>query len=167
MRARSWLAMSKVTPTSLNRRKIRMTSSDRSGSRLPVGSSAISSFGLLTIALVPSERGELALRVERRFDAMVEAGFEAEVERLKARGDLSPDAPSMRSVGYRQIWAYLDEHYEWPEARRQAIVATRRLAKRQMTWLRSDPVCERLAAFSPGLAERLSERIAGYADQRS
>jgi tRNA dimethylallyltransferase len=114
---------------------------------------------VLAIALVPAERAELAARIERRFDAMVDEGFVAEVATLRARGDLRPDLPSMRAVGYRQVWAHLDGEYDWTEARRRAIVATRQLAKRQMTWLRRDHDCERWIAPSPGLEERIIERI--------
>jgi tRNA dimethylallyltransferase len=109
---------------------------------------------VLTIALVPERRDQLAERIERRFDAMVAAGFVAEVERLRARGDLGPQMPSMRAVGYRQIWGYLDRSYDWQEARRRAIVATRQYAKRQLTWLRGDPTSETWTAFAPDLIER-------------
>lgn len=116
--------------------------------------------GILVIALVPAERSVLAERIERRFDAMVAQGFVAEVERLRARGDLTRDLPSLRSVGYRQIWAYLDGDFGWDEARAKAIVATRQYAKRQLTWLRGDRGCEGWPAFAPGLAERYLERLA-------
>jgi tRNA dimethylallyltransferase len=107
-----------------------------------------------TIALVPEQRADLAARIERRFDAMVAAGLVAEVERLHARGDLTPEMPSMRAVGYRQIWGFLDKNYDWEEARRRAIIATRQYAKRQLTWLRGDPHCEVWAAFAPDLIAR-------------
>jgi tRNA dimethylallyltransferase len=115
--------------------------------------------GVLTIALVPDDRSALAARIERRFDAMIERGFVAEVERLRARGDLSPELPSMRAVGYRQIWAHLDGEYGWEEARSKAIVATRQYAKRQLTWLRGDASCEAWQAFAPDLVERCIERL--------
>jgi tRNA dimethylallyltransferase len=99
-----------------------------------------------TVALVPADRIRLGGRIERRFDAMVVEGFVDEVRRLRARGDLSLDLPSMRAVGYRQIWTHLDGAYDWPEARRRAIVATRQYAKRQLTWLRGDGQCERVAS---------------------
>ncbi len=102
-----------------------------------------------TIALVPEQREDLAARIERRFDAMVAAGLVAEVGQLHARGDLTPEMPSMRAVGYRQIWEYLDKSCDWVEARRRAIVATRQYAKRQLTWLRGDPHCEAWPAFAP------------------
>ena len=95
-------------------------------------------------------QGELGARIERRFDAMVAHGFVAEVERLRARGDLRADLPSMRAVGYRQIWSYLDGDYGWDEARAKAIVATRQYAKRQLTWLRGDPELRSVAGACAG-----------------
>jgi tRNA dimethylallyltransferase len=91
-----------------------------------------------TLALMENDRDALAQRIEARFDAMVVAGLIDEVRALVARGDLTPDLPAMRAVGYRQIRAYLEGSYDWPEARRRSITATRQLAKRQMTWLRSE-----------------------------
>jgi tRNA dimethylallyltransferase len=89
------------------------------------------------ISLEPNDRAWLHERITRRFDQMMKAGFLDEVKVLRARGDLHPDLPSMRCVGYRQAWQGLDEG--WPEAkiREHGIIATRQLAKRQITWLRS------------------------------
>jgi tRNA dimethylallyltransferase len=115
--------------------------------------------GILVLALVPENRVELAARIEQRFDAMAALGFVAEVERLRARGDLHSDLPSMRAVGYRQLWSYLDGQYGWETARGKAIVATRQYAKRQLTWLRGDPNCEVWPALTPGLVERCFERL--------
>ena len=91
------------------------------------------------ISLEPQNRGWLHERIALRFDAMLRAGFLDEVRQLRGRGDLVPDLPSMRCVGYRQAWQGLDE--AWPEAeiRARGIFATRQLAKRQLTWLRSLP----------------------------
>jgi len=89
------------------------------------------------IALMPLDRAALHRRIEERFDAMLEAGFLAEVEHLRARGDLTPELPSIRSVGYRQAWAYLAGGVSHAAFRAAAIAATRQLAKRQFTWLRS------------------------------
>jgi len=114
---------------------------------------------VLSIALVPPSRSELAARIERRFDAMVAAGFVKEVERLRARGDLTPHLPAMRAVGYRQIWSFLDGRCSWNEAREKALAATRQYAKRQMTWLRGDARIETWPAFAAGLRDRLVERI--------
>ena len=115
--------------------------------------------GVLAIAVVPESRAALAVRIERRFDAMVAAGFLAEVEGLRARGDLTPDMPAMRAVGYRQLWAHLDGQCTFEAARAKAIVATRQYAKRQLTWLRGDPRIEAWPALAPGLAERCVERL--------
>ena len=115
--------------------------------------------GVLAIALVPESRAALSVRIERRFDAMVAAGFREEVERLRARGDLNPDLPAMRAVGYRQLWAHLDGRYTWEEARAKAIVATRQYAKRQLSWLRGDPSIETWPALDPGLVNRCVERL--------
>lgn len=114
---------------------------------------------VLAIALVPESRTELAARIERRFDAMVVAGLLGEVERLRARGDLNPDMPAMRAVGYRQLWAHLDGRYTWDEARAKAIVATRQYAKRQLTWLRGDTRIETWPALAADLANRCVERL--------
>jgi tRNA dimethylallyltransferase len=93
-------------------------------------------WNVLELALMPDDRAVLHERIERRFDLMLQRGFVEEVERLRARGDLSPDLPSMRSVGYRQVWEYLDGQIDREEMRYRGVVATRQLAKRQFTWLR-------------------------------
>jgi tRNA dimethylallyltransferase len=90
---------------------------------------------------------------------MVAAGFVSEVERLRARGDLAPDMPAMRAVGYRQLWAYLDGHCTFEAARAKAIVATRQYAKRQLTWLRGDPRIEPWPALAADLLDRCIERL--------
>jgi tRNA dimethylallyltransferase len=88
------------------------------------------------IALEPSDRSVLHKRIEARFDGMLEAGFLKEVEGLRARGDLGPSMPSMRCVGYRQAWEYLDGETDYATMRNKGIFATRQLCKRQLTWLR-------------------------------
>lgn len=88
-------------------------------------------------AIAPKERSELHRRIELRFDQMMKAGFEQEVKALYARQDLHPDLPSIRCVGYRQMWEYLDGNSTLDEAIFKGICATRQLAKRQITWLRS------------------------------
>jgi tRNA dimethylallyltransferase len=115
--------------------------------------------GVLSIALVPHSRTGLAERIERRFDAMVAAGLVQEVERLHARGDLTPDMPAVRAVGYRQLWGYLEGQYAWDEARAKALAATRQYAKRQLTWLRGDTRIETWPAFASDLVNRLAERL--------
>jgi tRNA dimethylallyltransferase len=91
------------------------------------------------IALWPQDRALLHERIERRFHAMLEQGFVAEVEHLYRRGGLTLTMPSMRTVGYRQIWEYLTEEVNYSQMIEKAVAATRQLAKRQITWLRSYP----------------------------
>ena len=92
---------------------------------------------LHAISLEPSDRAVLHAKIAARFDAMLDAGFLDEVAMLKARGDLDSRLPSMRCVGYRQAWDFLDGTIDRATMREQAIAATRQLAKRQITWLRS------------------------------
>ena len=129
---------------------------------LQAGAAVSDTIPVQTLALVPEDRADLARRIEERFDAMVEAGFIDEVRALKARGDLSADTPAMRAVGYRQIWAFLDGETDWPQARDRAVAATRRLAKRQMTWLRSDASVNTLSTQS----DTVAETVAGYVRAR-
>jgi len=91
------------------------------------------------ISLEPQDRAWLHERIAQRFDAMLAAGFIEEVKTLRARGDLNRDLPSMRCVGYRQAWEALDGDYPMAELRDRGVFATRQLAKRQITWLRSMP----------------------------
>jgi tRNA dimethylallyltransferase len=90
-------------------------------------------------ALIPADRARLHEALARRFDQMMAAGFLDEVRRLYAREDLSDSHPAIRAVGYRQLWAHLAGAYPLPMALERAMAATRQLAKRQMTWLRSMP----------------------------
>ena len=94
-------------------------------------------FRVKQFAIAPEDRAELHRRIELRFEKMVEAGFEDEVKALYARKDLHPELPSIRCVGYRQMWDYLDGNGTFDEAVFRGICATRQLAKRQITWLRS------------------------------
>ena len=96
------------------------------------------SFQLPLIALEPQSRAWLHERIAARFDAMLAAGLIDEVHALRARGDLSPDLPSTRCVGYRQVWQALDDG-DTSSVRDRGIAATRQLAKRQLTWLRAMP----------------------------
>jgi tRNA dimethylallyltransferase len=93
----------------------------------------------LLIALFPSERAWLHERIERRFHLMVKQGLVDEVQALFQRGDLDESMPSIRAVGYRQVWQYLQGMYDLEQMIERGIIATRQLAKRQLTWLRSMP----------------------------
>lgn len=95
-------------------------------------------FRTVKLIVAPTDRQLLRDRIERRFRAMLEQGFIAEVERLRARGDLNLDKPSMRAVGYRQVWTYLDGGSDYAAMIESAIAATRQFAKRQFTWLRAE-----------------------------
>jgi tRNA dimethylallyltransferase len=96
-------------------------------------------YRFVPVALEPSDRAVLHARIAARFDAMLAAGFIDEVERLRARGDLHPGMPSMRCVGYRQAWEYLDGAIDHATMRDKGVFATRQLCKRQLTWLRAMP----------------------------
>ncbi|KAB8043286.1 tRNA (adenosine(37)-N6)-dimethylallyltransferase MiaA [Janthinobacterium aquaticum] len=97
-------------------------------------------FRLLSFALEPSDRAVLHARIAARFDAMLkDDALLDEVDDLRRRGDLHPGLPSMRCVGYRQAWEYLDGRIDRATLRETGIIATRQLAKRQLTWLRSMP----------------------------
>lgn len=96
-------------------------------------------YRMLQFAIAPAQRSELHELIAKRFHGMLEQGFGREVELLYQRGDLHPDMPSMRCVGYRQYWSYLAGEYDYQEMIYRAIVATRQLAKRQFTWLRGWP----------------------------
>ena len=98
-----------------------------------------SGYRFVPVSLEPSDRAVLHGRIEKRFDAMLAHGLIDEVERLRARGDLDVSMTSMRCVGYRQVWEYLDGQTDRAEMRDKGIFATRQLCKRQLTWLRSIP----------------------------
>ncbi len=98
--------------------------------------SAFAGVDVMEVALAPLDRAALHRRIEARFRDMLAAGFLEEVNALRKRGDLSAEHPSMRAVGYRQAWSYLVGQCGLEEAQKQAIAATRQLAKRQLTWLR-------------------------------
>ncbi len=95
-------------------------------------------YHLLKLALIPRDREAMWERIARRFDKMLEQGLIREVQALYERGDLDTRMPSMRAVGYRQVWDYLQGRLDHPQMVERAVVATRQLAKRQMTWLRTE-----------------------------
>jgi tRNA dimethylallyltransferase len=109
----------------------------------------------LLISLEPIDRAWLHQRIAQRFDAMLSSGFLDEVRALRARGDLHPNLPSMRCVGYRQAWEALDGLWPMSELRDKGIAATRQLAKRQITWLRSTPQRQVVACDAPDALEQV------------
>jgi tRNA dimethylallyltransferase len=115
----------------------------------------------IAVALVPQDRARLHRVIAERFDAMLDAGLVAELKALRGRHPLTPELPSMRCVGYRQAWEYLDGRVDAQEFRAKGIAATRQLAKRQFTWLRATPA----APFEPS-APDLAERVVTYLMQQ-
>ncbi|MDC6178659.1 tRNA (adenosine(37)-N6)-dimethylallyltransferase MiaA [Ralstonia solanacearum] len=113
----------------------------------------------LSIALEPSDRTVLHARIAQRFDAMLAGGLLDEVEALRRRGDLSPTLPSIRCVGYRQAWAYLDGEIDMAALREQGIAATRQLCKRQITWLRSTPERRVVDCLAPDYVDQVARLV--------
>ncbi|MGB1256865.1 MAG: tRNA (adenosine(37)-N6)-dimethylallyltransferase MiaA [Thiolinea sp.] len=112
-------------------------------------------YQLHKIALIPENRSWLHQRIEMRFDLMLKQGFLEEVQTLYQRGDLSLSMPAIRAVGYRQVWEHLDGKIDYNMMRNRAIVATRQLAKRQMTWLRSEQAISRYDAENYSLSSAI------------
>lgn len=127
------------------------------------GTDALTGFRLLKLALWVDDRSALHSRIAYRFEQMLAAGFVEEVAELKTRGDLNLTCPSMRTVGYRQIWQYLEGQLDREAMRERGIIATRQLAKRQVTWLRRESGLCRLDFLNPDIAF-LSNRIEQFLD---
>jgi len=127
---------------------------DRAQSELP--------YRVLQLALIPSDRAVLHQRIAARFDAMLAEGLVDEVEFLRRADALSPDLPAMRAVGYRQAWAYLDGDIDMKALREQGIAATRQLAKRQLTWLRSWPNAVVLDCLAEDLETQATALVARH-----
>jgi len=119
---------------------------------------------VLKLALLPADRRVLHERIARRFDAMLTEGFLDEVRALRTRGDLHADLPAIRAVGYRQAWEHLDGQTDLAGFRDRAIYATRQLAKRQITWLRSDCGARLLDPDQPGLTARAAAAVQLFLD---
>ncbi|MBH2020548.1 MAG: tRNA (adenosine(37)-N6)-dimethylallyltransferase MiaA [Burkholderiales bacterium] len=139
-----------------------------------IADSAGGASAAMLISLEPADRAWLHARIAQRFDAMLAAGFVDEVRALRARGDLTPDLPAMRCVGYRQAWELLDAHEargldgspspkELSELRDKGIFATRQLAKRQITWLRSMPQRRVVACDDPTALAQVLELVKAQA----
>ena len=122
--------------------------------------SALAPYRLRRWALVPADRALLQARLEERFHAMMAHGFLGEVESLYRRGDLEPDLPALRAVGYRQLWAHLAGALTLGEAVKRGIAATRQLAKRQLTWIRADATLEHVNPHAPRAFEDWNLQLA-------
>lgn len=114
---------------------------------------------LYRFALMPPDRAVLHARIQQRLDEMMAQGFLDEVQRLRARGDLHPDLPSMRAVGYRQLWEHLDGRTSLDEAVRRAAAATRQYAKRQLTWLRAESELQTLDPQDRRALDKLLDKL--------
>lgn len=114
------------------------------------------------IIISPEPRSVLHERIERRFDLMIEAGFIDEMKRLHARTDLDANMPSMRAVGYRQAWLWLQGESTFEQMREKAIAATRQLAKRQLTWLRRESASVWYDLQADGAKQEVIEALGGF-----
>jgi tRNA dimethylallyltransferase len=119
-------------------------------------------YDFLQLALLPSERAVLHERIARRFDEMLLAGLDDELAGLRRKYRLNADLPSMRCVGYRQVWEAQDGVITRREMRERGIFATRQLAKRQITWLGNSFAAESLDCIAPQLSERVADRVARF-----
>jgi len=117
-------------------------------------------YDFLSIGLLPSDRSVLHLRIAERFDAMLKAGLEDEVTMLRQKYQLTPNLPSMRCVGYRQVWEAQDGIIPTKEMRDRGIYATRQLAKRQITWLTNTLKPEAFDCLTPDLLALINQRVA-------
>ena len=116
-------------------------------------------FPIKKFILFPNARIELHKRVKQRFIKMLEIGLVKEVESFYNRNDLTPDLPSMRLVGYRQIWKYLDNQITYMEMQERSIIATRQLAKRQMTWCRTEKNAEWHNPYKSGVFHEILNNL--------
>jgi tRNA dimethylallyltransferase len=123
-------------------------------------------FEALRVALEPSERTLLHARIAGRFHAMLEAGLLRELEELRGRYALTGSMPSMRAVGYRQAWETIEGRASTETLAPRGIAATRQLAKRQLTWLRSMPSLERYDCLRPELAETVGAKVEEFLSPR-
>ncbi|THB68497.1 MAG: tRNA (adenosine(37)-N6)-dimethylallyltransferase MiaA [Gammaproteobacteria bacterium] len=120
-------------------------------------------YEIIKVALQLSSRETLHERIRRRFMQMLEQGFVSEVEALMVRGDLDMSLPSVRSVGYRQVWQYLQQEMTYEEMIERAVIATRQLAKRQLTWLKTEQNCKTIVSdnenYQPQICEHFEKFI--------
>lgn len=119
-------------------------------------------YRILKLGLFPNDRAPLHRRIEARFEAMLEQGLVEELRRLRGLPEWSADWPSMRAVGYRQGWSYLAGRADIDSFRLEAIQATRQLAKRQMTWLRSELDCRMLDCEAPEVHVCANAAVSGF-----
>jgi len=118
-------------------------------------------YRIIKLAVAPAERSVLHQRITQRFEQMLGEGLVEEVESLRQRGDLHLDLPALRAVGYRQVWEFLDGDIDYTEMVERGIIATRQLAKRQFTWLRSEPSLTLLDSLDGRLRDKALKYLDG------
>lgn len=119
-------------------------------------------YRVLKLALIPADRALLHRRIEARFQQMLAEGLLDEVKKLIDRGDLTADLPAIRAVGYRQVWQHLGGQLDYESMVEQAVIATRQYAKRQLTWLRSEPDLERFTAEAGDVRQQVVAAVAEW-----
>ena len=156
------VAAARIAPTDAQRIQRALEVHQLTGqpiSRLQRDTPAPKGWRFVNLRLEVADRGVLATRIQDRLEAMLTAGFLSEVKRLHAREDLQARTPSMRTVGYRQLWQHLDGECSLDEATASAVTATRQLAKRQTTWLRSAGQGHGIDALAPDAVGKLARIV--------
>lgn len=128
-----------------------------------IGAEADAKATVVELALAPVERSWLHARIEARLKVMMAAGFLDEVRGFYDRGDLTGEHPSMRAVGYRQLWEHLAGADSLERATNKALIATRQLAKRQLTWLRQRASVQWFDTAHPQCAQSVQQALSGGA----
>ena len=160
-------AAARIDPNDAQRIQRALEIIEQTGATVPRPSSTslATTYRLCKLALWPDDRAVLHARIKTRFERMVERGLVDEVEELYRRGDLSLELPSMRTVGYRQVWHYLTGTVDYNEMVETAIAATRQLAKRQLTWLRHYPDVHRFDCTGDVPVSTIMEWVARATEQ--
>jgi len=117
---------------------------------------------VLKLVIAPQDREVLRSRIAQRFETMLDAGLIDEVKQLFQRSDLNLESPAIRSVGYRQVWHYLTGEWDYPQMVERGIIATRQLAKRQLTWLRAEQNAQWFDSEAPDLIQQVSNVISSF-----
>lgn len=120
-------------------------------------------FQVIKLAIASQDRSQLHERIAARFNGMLEQGLVEEVRGLYERGDLTPELPAIRAVGYRQVWKYLADEWDYDSMRERGIIATRQLAKRQFTWLRSEENARIFEASEPKILSKVLKYLSANA----
>jgi len=124
--------------------------------------SPIQAHRVLKLIIAPQDREALRSRIAQRFETMLTAGLINEVKQLFQRSDLNLESPAIRSVGYRQVWHYLAGDWDYAQMVERGIIATRQLAKRQLTWLRAEPDAQWFNSEAPDLIKQISIAISNF-----